>query len=324
MSVDREFSIPGKSGYSIRGNIHLPADADAAVPLVLFMHGFKGFKDWGPWSSVCDRFAEEGVAAVRFDLSHNGVGDDGVAFSALDRFEKNTIDAELFDLAAVLDAVGPDGEVGASIREEIEIDGLFLLGHSRGGAGVLLGAHERLTQRAEGSGSRGDKDDGGGNGGGNTGDELIGVVTWGAISTYERGWDEAVEIWKKGESVPMWNKRTEQWMPLGPQLYEDYLAQRERYDILKATETLASHSVPLLIVHGMADETVPFEEASNLRDAYEDAMKSGDAGDDARVFFCEVPGGDHTFGTKHPFAGWTPELTAAFEPTLEFVRGTLG
>lgn len=316
------FEIVGASGFALRGNLHVPSVpegetpavgvGEAAVdgfPVLVFMHGFKGFQDWGPWAAVCERFAEHGCAALRFDLSHNGVGDDGVAFSALDRFERNTIDAELFDLAAVLDWLSGPGLPGA-VGARIDVGRTVLLGHSRGGAGVLLGAAERLGLSPWSPGATGSGD-------GAATVVLRGLVTWSAIATWERGWAaQAVERWERGESVPVWNKRTEQMMPLGPQLYRDYLARPERYDIGAAARRLGRAGLPLLLLHGAEDETVPVEEADLLAAAY----RRGAAQGGAEIGPIRIPGGDHTFGTRHPFAGWTAPLDAVFGHTLRFVQ----
>lgn len=338
------FQLPGASGFTIRGHLHVHEAHEKRSPVLVFMHGFKGFQDWGPWASICDRFAEHGVAALRFDLSHNGVGDDGVAFSALDRFERNTIDAELFDLSAVLDWLDEGGPgLPEAVRVRLDVGRTVLLGHSRGGGGVLLGAAERLglsptfrTAEREERAASGDPAVGGERaasgdraatastaawgGSGRAGVALRGLVTWSAIATWERGWAaQAVERWERGESVPVWNKRTAQMMPLGPQLYRDYLARPERYDIQAAAGRLGRIDLPLLLLHGAEDETVPVEEADLLAAAY----RKGGAGA-RRVEVVRIPGGDHTFGTKHPFDGWTAPLEAVFGHTLRFVRQVTG
>ena len=43
-----------------------------AKPLVIFCHGYKGFKDWGPWHLVAKAFAEAGFFFLKFNFSHNG------------------------------------------------------------------------------------------------------------------------------------------------------------------------------------------------------------------------------------------------------------
>ncbi|MCB9464606.1 MAG: alpha/beta fold hydrolase [Candidatus Eisenbacteria bacterium] len=309
-----KFSISGADGLGIRGHVHRPASTNGAVPVLVFMHGFKGFQGWGPWAAVCDRFAENGVAAIRFDLSHNGVGDDGIAFSALDRFERNTIDAELFDLEAVLDWIGSgavdvDPVAHEPLLPKLDPERVVLLGHSRGGGGILLGAAERLGLSPDAPPDRSRA--------GSGSVTLRGLVTWSAIATYERGWAvEAIDRWERGESVPVWNKRTEQMMPLGPQLYRDYMARPQRYDIQAATRRLGGAGLPVLFVHGAEDETVPVAEVSLLESAYAESAAKGAGATSSRC--AVVPGGDHTYGTKHPFEGWTGPLEAAFEHALRF------
>ena len=41
--------------------------------LVVFCHGFKGFKDWGCWNLVANLFAENDLKFLKFNFSHNGV-----------------------------------------------------------------------------------------------------------------------------------------------------------------------------------------------------------------------------------------------------------
>jgi len=42
-------------------------------PVVIFAHGFKGFKDWGHWEAIGEAFATAGFVFVKFNFSHNGV-----------------------------------------------------------------------------------------------------------------------------------------------------------------------------------------------------------------------------------------------------------
>jgi len=42
-------------------------------PVVVFVHGFKGFKDWGHFGLLARFFAERGFVFVKLNLSHNGV-----------------------------------------------------------------------------------------------------------------------------------------------------------------------------------------------------------------------------------------------------------
>jgi len=41
-------------------------------PVVIFSHGYRGFKDWGPFNLIAEQFAEGGLVFVKFNFSHNG------------------------------------------------------------------------------------------------------------------------------------------------------------------------------------------------------------------------------------------------------------
>ena len=41
-------------------------------PVIIFVHGFKGFKDWGHFNLLMDYFVQQGFVFVKFNFSHNG------------------------------------------------------------------------------------------------------------------------------------------------------------------------------------------------------------------------------------------------------------
>ena len=43
-----------------------------AKPIVIFCHGYKGFKDWGAWNLVANEFAKNNLFFIKFNFSHNG------------------------------------------------------------------------------------------------------------------------------------------------------------------------------------------------------------------------------------------------------------
>src|SRR5690606_40169934 len=54
--------------------------------IVVFLHGFKGFKDWGHFNEVMHFFAENNMVFVKFNFSHNGgTIDQPIDFPDLDR-----------------------------------------------------------------------------------------------------------------------------------------------------------------------------------------------------------------------------------------------
>lgn len=221
------FQVASDEGLPIRGVIDIPADAGA---LVITVHGFKGFKDWGffPWTS--EMFSESRVASCRFDLSRNGIGEgSGETFDRLDLFADDTYSIELADLRAV-------------VRHLETVDALrdlprFLFGHSRGGGIAILGAKDVPN--------------------------LHGVVTWSAVSTLHR-WDEAtVAAWRDRGTLEIENARTKQTMRLSTKVLDDLEANASSLDIAAALKSLEQH---FLVIHGANDETVPVEEATRIHD----------------------------------------------------------
>src|SRR6056297_3498830 len=71
----------------------------ADKPLVVFAHGYKGFKDWGAWHLVGKAFAEAGFDFLKFNFSHNGgTVAEPIDFPDLHAFSRNTYTKELEDL----------------------------------------------------------------------------------------------------------------------------------------------------------------------------------------------------------------------------------
>ncbi|HEY1113310.1 MAG TPA: alpha/beta fold hydrolase [Chitinophagaceae bacterium] len=255
-------------------------------PVVIYAHGFNGFKDWGNFDLVAQRFAEAGLAFVKFNFSHNGTTPEKPEeFVDPEAFGLNNYTRELYDLQIVI------GWVVNSAAQEgspIDPDRIFLVGHSMGGGIVLLKAAEDPRVK--------------------------GVATWASISECKTPWGSwnagRLEEWKRTGVQYVTNSRTKQDMPLFYQLYEDYQAHQERLDIKAAVKRL---SIPLLICHGTHDEAVSIINAYELHAAAKDA----------ELF--EVDS-DHVFGRKHPWTGETlpAAMQQVVNKTIEFFKKISG
>jgi len=74
--------------------------------LVIFCHGYKGFKDWGAWNLIAENFAISGFTFCKFNFSLNGgTIDNPIDFPDLDAFGRNTFSQELKDLEIVTDTI---------------------------------------------------------------------------------------------------------------------------------------------------------------------------------------------------------------------------
>lgn len=68
-------------------------------PVIIFCHGYKGFKDWGAWNLVAKAFAKAGFFFLKFNFSHNGgTIEDPIDFPDLEAFAQNNFSKELEDL----------------------------------------------------------------------------------------------------------------------------------------------------------------------------------------------------------------------------------
>ena len=244
---------------------------------LVYCHGFKGFKDWGFVLHLNQFLVTENMAMITFNHSHNGVL--ARDFDDLESFADNSVGQELRDLESLAMWMVNEG------KDEYGLDpeAIHWLGHS-GGGNVLLFA--KLFP-----------------------DYVKKVITWAAIDSYRhilRGID--MEQWKNEGVVYIDNQRTKQKMPLNYFIYQEFMENEQKYDILNAAQTLTK---PLLVVHGTNDQSVPFKAAENIYNAC------------AHSIMYKVDNGDHTFGVAHPIAG-LQDVNEAFwmmlDNTLEFIQ----
>jgi dienelactone hydrolase len=207
------------------------ADHLGSAPCIIYVHGFKGYKDWAFVPYVGEYFASQGYAFLCFNFSHNGIGPDGETFTALDKFEQNTFLLEVSELQEVIKLVAHTNQLGADLHAPLGI-----IGHSRGGGIALLGSARQPEVKA--------------------------VATWASVSTFERFPKEVIDAWKEAGYHEVVNSRTGQVMRLGmPILKEVERYGRSRLNILQAVQQFER---PLLILHGEEDESVPAYEAEQL------------------------------------------------------------
>ncbi|MBK0377798.1 alpha/beta hydrolase family protein [Mucilaginibacter segetis] len=232
MITKDHYTIPGAKGRGMAADITYD-DNMRRAPLVIFAHGFKGFKDWGTHNLVANYFAENGFRFLKFNFSHNGTtADSPVDFADLIAFSDNTFSIELDDLTSVIDfACGGSGIAAA--------DDVYLIGHSMGGGiSIIKTAEDSRIKK---------------------------LVTMASISDFHNLWPkQAEEQWRLQGVMYIPNKRTGQQMPLKASLLDDLSNHPIRLNIqAKAAQTIQ----PWLLMHGDADPTVPLSHALELKAA---------------------------------------------------------
>ena len=109
--------------------------------VVIFSHGFKGFKDWGPFNNMAKSFALEGFFFIKFNFSYNGTSlSNPTEFVDLNSFGNNNFSIELDDLNNVLNWIISNTD----FNQQINKNRINLFGHSRGGGISILKANEDI------------------------------------------------------------------------------------------------------------------------------------------------------------------------------------
>ena len=248
-------------------------------PVILMAHGFLGFKDWAFFPWLAETFAEAGFPALRFNFSGSGMGprEDG-PFEEKEAFEADTISRQVEDLHSLLGAV-VRGDLAPDLPASPEV---FLWGHSRGGGVSIFSAVNQPN--------------------------IIGVAAWASISRVNRYFYGAKQAWREQGFSAVESSRTGQILKQGLGFLEDAEAWGKKGDIPFFLNNLR---VPLLLVHGAEDTSVPPEESESLAALY------------PRSRLLLLAGANHKFNASHPWTGASPVLSQAAQKTVEFFEGLI-
>lgn len=254
--------IQSTENVPIRYDLYSPISRNGLrFPVIIFLHGFKGFKDWGPFPDACEELALAGFGVVAMNFSLNGIGEKKTEFTELDLFERETFSQDLADIGSMITAL-QKGEIEDK-HASLNTDTIGLVGHSRGGQTAIAAAAEF--------------------------DAIQCLVTWSAVADYRKRWTAQMKKdWEKKGFTEIENTRTGQMMKVGKVVYEDTIQQAER---VIAMERVKDLRIPTLFIHGRADESVPYTDSEQLHIA----CKARDK--ELRL----VAKGTHTYGAAHPF-----------------------
>jgi pimeloyl-ACP methyl ester carboxylesterase len=250
-------------------------------PLVIFCHGYKGFKDWGAWNLVAEAFMKANVFFVKFNFSHNGgTVDQPIDFPDLEAFAENNYSKELEDLDDMITFLT---SVENEFLDQIDINNISVIGHSRGGGISILKTNE--DQR------------------------IKKLITWASVSSFGKRTSTTgnLEQWKKDGVKYVLNGRTNQKMPHNFQFYLDFKANEQRLNIEKAVKNI---SVPHLIIHAKDDPSVLYQEAINLNNW------------NPKSELFTIDNSNHVFDAKHPWKekDMPNNLETVVNKTIAFIK----
>ena len=210
-------------------------EADGPFPVLIYCHGFKGFKNWGYAPFLHEYFAAGNVAVITFNYARNGVAGDEDVVSDIQKFAINTVTSDLNSMQAVAEWLQEVARQYNLDREHVT-----WLGHSRGGANVIVFAnlYPNFVEK---------------------------VIAWNPIPSYQSLFTQFDKAeWKAEKELFTLNSRTGQRLPLRYTIWEDLMAHEEEYDVLENARALGR---PLLIVHGENDDVVPVATSEPMYEA---------------------------------------------------------
>ncbi|MBI5403040.1 MAG: prolyl oligopeptidase family serine peptidase [Ignavibacteriae bacterium] len=229
----KHIKIKNVQGDIIPVDFRYPENQKENLPVLIFCHGFKGFKDWGSFPYMLEKISNENIFTVSFNFSFNGTDntkDNPVDFNRLDLFARNTFSRELDDLGCVIDFL-------FSVKDKYSFDTekLVLAGHSRGGGIAILKTAEDARIK-----------------------KLIALAS---VAEFDRYTEERKKRWKEEGYLEVLNTRTKQYMRMNYTLIEDL---EKNYDRLNIQNAMSRIKVPAVIIHGKQDMAVDYSDAETL------------------------------------------------------------
>lgn len=233
MNIRKDIKVDGKHGRPILLDTYNIEDG-RKKPLIIFVHGFKGFKDWGHWHLVAEEFAKNGFYFIKFNFSHNGTTPEApLDFGDLEAFGMNNYTKEEADIDTLFEWLEQDDD------NAYDLDNVTLIGHSRGGGlAIAKTARDSRIHRLI---------------------TLASVAQLGFASRHP----EVLENWKEKGVYYIMNGRTKQNMPLYYQLHEDILQNGDKFDVEAAAKAIQK---PWLIIHGTDDMAVKPTSAYKMKE----------------------------------------------------------
>lgn len=246
--------------------------------LVIIVNGHNGFYNYGMFPYIQETFWSKGISSYSFNFSHGGVKGDGDYFEDLHSYEQNCMRLETEDVISIFENKNSLVETHSKI---------ILLAHSLGGVPALFAAKKVIA---------GNK-------------KINGIILVNTVKTLNFWPSDMLKEWASAGVLFRKNNRTKQDLPQGFELLQEIMASEKEWNVERVIRSL---QLPILIVVGSADESVPPEHGSSLYAWIQ--------GKNPNSAFKMVEGASHTFNTKHPFEGPTPQLEELIEITTKWIR----
>ncbi len=235
------FQLINTDNTIIYGDIRQPSEA-GRYPIVLILHGFKSWKDWGFFPYVSEQMATAEYISVNISFSHCGVTPGSDFIDKVEEFSNGTVTQQIEDVINVITSIKLNS------IEEIDLsshwDGrIFIIGHSRGGAIAII-----VASRIEG---------------------INGLALWAPIARFIRVSARQKELWINEGKFTFTDAQSKRELYI-KKSYIDDIENNDNFDLIKASSML---TMPAIFLHGKQDMTVLAKESETLFDAIQHKNK---------------------------------------------------
>ena len=258
------------------------------VPLFIFLHGFKSFRNWGFIPYICENLAYNGIITLNLDFSSNGVISENPILYDTDTFANNTISKEVQDVDLLLSILLNDSKENRALGQSLKNwnGQIYLCGHSRG-AGIAIIAADKYR-------------------------EIQKVVLLSAISDFNRYTPRLINKWIEGGFLEFNDPQSNQKLRMNSTYILDLIENQEKYNLKKIMQRLDK---PTILITAENDLTTPIRESNELIENY----KKNQNNKKNHCNFVLIKKANHLFNCTHPFNGTNAYLDEVLQNVKEFL-----
>ncbi|MBU3699378.1 MAG: alpha/beta hydrolase [Candidatus Kapabacteria bacterium] len=282
MIVESVVSVPNRHARALHTTVTIPTSADGQWPLVVILHGHKGFRNYGflPW--IAQGVAASDMIAIRMCFSLNGMDNTSWLVQRPDDFASNTLTCEVDDVHDLLQQIQTHDEFSA--LRACWNGRLAIVGHSRGGGIAQVAGREIVESGSEFA-------------------KWLTVIGLNSVGNWTRWTPRQAAAWRQAGHVEVNNQRTGQTVRIDSSFLDDVENNEARLSLTAAVQRLDRQ---MLFIHAAQDLTVPIAEVQTLA-----SHAPGGAN------LVVIDNTTHTFGMTHPVERITSGFLDAFTHIID-------
>lgn len=164
---------------------------------------------------------------------------------------------------------------------------IFLLAHSLGGVPAIFSASAAQDEMIK----------------------IAGIILVSTVDKLDFWPDEMLKEWKEKKVYYKKNNRTKQMLPQGEEFLSEVLQSDTKWNV---KNELVKLKQAILIIHGEDDEAVSLQHGINKYEWIKDTNEN--------AALKIIPGATHTFNTRHPFEGASPQVEEMLREIMAFIQ----